>query len=253
MVRGPEDAPGNVRLSHALASVADGHADAARQEVYRALLDGVVLVPTVEVSPGEGSTVAVFPDGEGGSVLVAFSNVGALRSWAAEAKTFVVVPGGELARVARRHRVRGVLLDPASPNRLSLAPAELDALADGLVPVRAGASEAAVGSPLPRRVQPTRFPFPEAALASLRGLSSRPEASAVHLLDVGYGGEDPVPTVVVELAHGVGDPGGLLEEIASSLASTLPRGQRVDVVEADDALLEATARLAAEGEETGQS
>jgi hypothetical protein len=248
VVPGPDE-PRNQELADALRAEADREG-AGRPGVYRALLGGVVLVPTTQASPEAESTVAVFPFTGGGGVLVTFSAVGALRSWSAQARTFVAMPGRDLAALARRHRVDGVILDPGSPSALSLAPAELDALADGLLPVPPGQGPFTVASPLPRAVRPTRLTYPDAARASLRRLSSRPEVAAVHLLDVNYGDGEPVPTVAVELAPVVRDPGGLLEETASSLASSLPPGQRVDVVEADDALLDAVARLAADGEDT---
>ncbi|MGH8909996.1 MAG: SseB family protein [Egibacteraceae bacterium] len=228
--------PGNSALSEALAASAQAPAH-ARQAIYRAMLAGVVLVPTVRTSGDEHSTIAAFPVDSGGQVLIGFSDVGALRMWSAEARTFVALPGDEFARLARRHRVDGALLNPASPAAVSLAPAELDMLADGLMPAELGSAAASVAAPLPRRVRPTRLERPDAVLAHLRDLAQRePKIAVVHLLDVGYGAGEPVPTVAVRFASGVTDSAGLLAEIAESIAAAVPRGTRFDVTEADDAL-----------------
>ncbi len=218
-----DEFPRNTALAEALAASVDRPVK-ARQAVYQALLSGVALVPAVRGSPAERAAVAVFPTPEGGQELIGFSGVDALRTWSREARTFVAIPGDELARLARRHQVDGVLLNPASASAMSLAPTELDMLADGLIPSAYGSAAATVAWPRSRQIQPTHFAYPDAAVEHLRDpVRGQPDVEAVHLLDIAYGGGEPIPTVAVRFAP-VTDSEALLQEIAESVAAALPRG-----------------------------
>lgn len=235
-------APENVPLALALAGATSESQQ--RRPVFEALLRGSVLVPTTTSSPEEPRTVAVMAGADGRRFLVAFSDVGALRTWSRDLRAFVAMTGMDLAAVARRHRVDSVLLNPGQESVMSLATGELDLLADGLLPQGNGAATVGEDSP-PWRLRASRWQWPNALLTALRELRQRPGIEAIYLLDAQHGEGEPTPTIAVRPNVAGTTAETSLGEVARLVAATAPSGQRIDVVMADDALDGEAARLGA--------
>lgn len=242
MVSPAPQAPENAPLALALAAATSGHRQ--RGPVFEALLRGPVLVPTTTSGENEPSTVAVLAGADGRRFLVAFSHLGALRTWSRDVRTFVAMTGSELAAVARRHRVDSVLLNPGQESVMSLATAELDLLADGLLPGGNGVASVGEDGP-PWRLRASGWQWPEPMLASLREFRRRPGIEAIYLLDAQHGGGQPTPTVAVRLQVAGTAAETLLGEVARLVAATAPGDQRIDVVMADDTLHGEATRIGA--------
>lgn len=241
MVSPASPAPENAPLALALAEAVSGHRQ--RRPVFEALLGGPVLVPTTS-GENQQSTVAVLAGDDGRRFLVAFSHLGALRTWSRDVRTFVAMTGIDLAAVARRHRVDSVLLNPGQKSVMSLATAEVDLLADGLLPGGNGAGT--VGEDGPSwRLRASRWQWPGPMLASLREVRRRAGIEAIYLLDAQHGGDEPTPTVAVRPQSAGATAEALLGEVARLVAATAPGDQRIDVVMADDTLHDEATRLGA--------
>jgi SseB protein N-terminal domain len=225
----------NPELERALEHAASG---VGRTGVYAALLDGSVLVPTVRRNGNSAGAPAVLtvPD-TGEEILLGFSSYRTLQAWSSQFSTFAVMPGTDLARLARANGAAAVVLDPGSPAELALTQAEFHQIADARMPIPLGSGTSSL-SHASRRIRPTRAAWPAEALAAIKRIGERPEVEACYLFDVAYDDGDPVPAVGLRFMNK--DPGivdRIMGELAGELSSLLPRAAAADLIVVDDNLL----------------
>ena len=233
---GPDaTATANPELESALERAARGD---SRTGVYAALLHGPVLVPTIRRNGhGAGAPAILTMRDTGEEVLLGFSSYRTLRGWSSQFSTFAVMPGTDLARLARANGAAAVVLDAGSPAELSLTPAELDQLADAQMPIPPASGTPSL-SHASRRIRPTRAAWPAEALAAIKRIGQRPEVEASYLFDVAYDDGDPVPAVGLRFV--TNDPGivqQIMSELAGQLSRLLPRAAKADLIAVDDDLL----------------
>jgi SseB protein N-terminal domain len=226
---------GNPELAGALDRAARGE---SRTGVYAALLDGPVLVPTTRRNGhGAGAPAMITMRDTGGEVLLGFSSQRTLQAWSSRFSNYAVMPGTDMARLARANGAAAVVLDAGSPTELSLTPAELDQLADARMPISLGSGTPSL-SRASRRIRPTRAAWSAEALAAIERIGQRSEVDACYLFDVAYDDGDPVPAVGVRFV--TDDPGivqQIMGELAGELSGLLPRAAKADLIAVDDDLL----------------
>jgi type III secretion system (T3SS) SseB-like protein len=228
-------AAANPGLAAALARALRG---AGRDGVYAALLAGRVLVPATRAAGGpSGSPALLRLAGSDSEVLLGFSSRQAIEVWSGEFASYVVLPGRDLAKVARASRAAAVVLDAGGAGELTLVPGELDQLADGRMPAQPGNPAPSLAH-ASRRVRPTQAAWPPEAVAAIEQVGTRPEVSASYLFDVAYDDGDPMPAVGLRFSgDGPATVGEIMTELSQRLAALLPRGATADLIAVDDDLL----------------
>jgi hypothetical protein len=148
----------NAALLRAIENVASSDNPQNRTNLYRALLDSVLLVPVPEIPGGlaEGTHTLPHPvqiallqltDSQQRQVTPAFTDEEALRNWDPNTP-FVGLKADLYFRLVKGMEISAILINPFDPVRKMLRPGgrimrfEFEALADGILPGRPDASGA---------------------------------------------------------------------------------------------------------------
>lgn len=194
-------------------SVVEDDTSDHRRALFDLLLSSTLLAVTPDVArlPGapEGQSSLTTLESEDGPVLPVFTNVEAIRAWRQTGYRPVALPGRTLFQTAARYKTAKVEVNPGSVPRGWISRAEIEALAQGRIPV----------GPVRQRTEPIRDKVqrpavrpPEALIeAARRALQSHPETVAAWLFAMLVGDGPAQLTVGVELVGG-------LDEAASCAA-----------------------------------
>ncbi len=232
----PSMAPDAAELRQALRNASTGTAG-SRLTVMRAFLQADIIVPLVSLSGTDRpARVATAEDRSGQEVLPVFTRLEELGRWIGRDVNFGGLPARQAAQFARERRLAGIVIDPGSDNALALASAEVDLLADGILPSGEGSCRVFEN----RHVHEPTKPIPEPVLDVAKDLATHREVASVYIYEARYGEDKPVPRV---LTLGIRVDSmtldrrqDIMREIVKRVSSKLPAGLAVDVAAVDEAL-----------------
>jgi SseB protein N-terminal domain len=178
-----------------------------RRALFELLLAATLLAATPGASAADTERGLATITGEDGPSLPVFTRIEALLAWRPAGYDPVALTGRTLFETAARYKTAKIEVNPASAPRGWISRTEIEALAEGRVPL--GPSE-----PLAASKQPTSAdeiavtrpadPPPAAVVeAARRALDAQPDASAGWLFATAQGDEPSQLMVGVELARGL--------------------------------------------------
>jgi len=189
----------------AMRRVAERDTPEHRRALFELLLDATLTAAAVgKPAPGAEQGLAMLESKEG-PVLLVFTGIDALLAWRATGYTPVAVPGRTLFEMAARHGTARIEVNPASVPRGWISRTEIEALAEGQIPV-GPTEERAQPSREPTRVKvgrPAVRPPDDLIEAARQALRSQPHAVAGWLFLIAEGSDSPRLMVGVELARGL--------------------------------------------------
>ena len=222
--------PSNEPLLDAM-RVATGSGDrSALKAIYEAFKKGSVIVP-IRDPEGSGPNIRAARMADGRLLVPAFTDGGALGSWAEAPVRWAAIRGRELASFAIRSGAHGVVLNPAGPFGGELGAAELRAVAESegfdlhSVDPRHGMTRMAIRGDAGYELQPAAGFPPELAEGVGRALGGRTDVLRAYPLESTVAGGQRSYTVGLELA-----PGADASSAAVAIGARLPAGRQVDVL-----------------------
>jgi hypothetical protein len=123
-------APANPRLLKALATSHDSEDQAQRTNLYEALLNSVLLVPTCD---SQRKTVLLVEDEKGQPAVCTFTDLSALQRWTPTGQSFLSVPTPQLLREGFPTTAAGLWINIADRASRFVSRAELARVTGGLV------------------------------------------------------------------------------------------------------------------------
>jgi len=228
--------PNATELRRAVNNASIGGAG-GRIAVLREFLQADVVVPLLSLSePGRPAHVSTAQDSTGQEVLAVFTCLEELGRWIGRDVSFGGLSARKAAEIARERRLAGIVINPGSGNAFALTAAEVDLLADGILPSAEGSGRVFAV----RHVREPTHEIPEPVLAVARDLVLRPEVAAIYLYEASYSNDESAPR---KLTLGIRvrpskrtRRDDVLRELAERARATLPVGLAVDLVDVDDAL-----------------
>src|SRR5258708_29141016 len=132
----------NARLVHAMQAVAMQDDPDTCRELYTAMLDSILLVPTNEqvapgirdIQPGEEIAFITLEVPGGKLAWPFFTHRKALLAWQSDSK-FYGLQAHTIFQLARQYGIDSILINPAGPVGGQVVQWEIAALADGTIPV----------------------------------------------------------------------------------------------------------------------
>lgn len=123
-------APANPRLLKALATSHDSEDQAQRTNLYEALLNSVLIVPTCDPAR---KTVLLVEDEKGQPALCTFTDMAALLRWQPTGQTFLSLPTPQLLREGFPTTAAGLWINIADRNSRFVSRVELARVTGGLI------------------------------------------------------------------------------------------------------------------------
>jgi hypothetical protein len=227
--------PSNDELLRQMARAAE-HFDAdVERELVRAIASAQLVVP-MRADPASGeSGLWATADPEGRTLVVAFTDAEALRTWAGQATPHAVVPGPELARIAVSADAAALWLNPAGPHGGRLERYMVDVVAAGetLAFERGDAGERTLRLTTTGqgelRVRGPAQPPPDEALDGLRdAIAGSPHVADGWLLEA-TAPPPPHLLLVLALAPG-GDGDAAMADVHAAASRLVPPDRFVDTI-----------------------
>jgi len=208
-----------------------------RIAMLREFLQADVLVPLLSLSePGRPAHISTAQDQVGQEVLAVFTCLEELGRWIGGDVGFGGLSARNAAEIARERRLAGIVIDPASRDAVALTAAEVDLLADGILPSPEGNGRV-FGT---RHVREPTHEIPEPVAAVAGDLILLPEVSAIYLYEASYSDDRSAHQ---KLTLGIrvkpserARRDDVLREIVAQVRVALPVGLAVDLVDIDEAL-----------------
>jgi SseB protein N-terminal domain len=175
-----------------------------RRALFELLLESTLLAAAVDPSPSDAKPGLATTAGENGPVLPVFTRPDALLAWRPSGYRPVSIVGRSLFEMAARYQTARIEVNPASVPRGWISRTEIEALAQGRLPLGltqelAPSGEVKIGPPA---VRP-----PDALIESARrALDAQPDAVAGWLFAMVQGDGAPQLMVGVKLASGLDQP-----------------------------------------------
>ena len=230
----------NARLVHAMQAVATQDDPDSRRELYEAMLDSILLVPTNEqvqpgirdIQPGEEIVFITLEVAGGKLAWPFFTHRKAVLAWQSDIH-FYGFQARHIFQLARQYGIDSILINPAGPVGGQVMRWEIEALADGNIPVNNAVTAETIlhhtriliGAPAQ-----DQLPTPEVVERVKQVLHNHDEVSGGYLFMLGM--EDRVPQVVlgvqftsqVDAQQTEREMSALAAEIAAGLGDHEPLG-----------------------------
>jgi hypothetical protein len=193
--------PQALEIEGAMRRVAEQDTPEHRGALFELLLGATLLAATADPPPTGGEQSLATVAGENGPVLPVFTRPDALLAWRRRGYTPVAVTGRAMFEMAARHDTARIEVNPASSPRGWISRTEIEALAQGRLPLGparelAPASEMKVGLPAARP--------PDALIQAARlALEAQPHAVAGWLFATEQSDGKPQLMVGVQLVRGL--------------------------------------------------
>jgi hypothetical protein len=228
--------PNASKLRRAVNNASIGGAG-GRIAVLREFLQTDVVVPLLSLSePGWPAHILTAQDSAGQEVLAVFTCLEELGRWIERDVSFGGLSARKAAETARERRLAGIVIDPGSGDAVALTAAEVNLLADGILPSAEGNGRVFAI----RHVREPTHEIPKPVLAVAGDLVLRPEVAAIYLYEASYSDDELAPE---KLTLGIrvkpskrARCDDVLRELVERARATLPVGLAVDIVDVDDAL-----------------
>jgi len=181
--------------------VAEDDTPEHRRALFELLLGATLLAAKANPSPSGAEEGLATLAGEKGPVLPVFTRTDALLAWRPSGYTHVAVTGQALFEMAARYKTARIEVNPGSVPRGWISRTEIEALAQGRLPLGPTEELAPAGD---IKVGPPAVRPPEALIeAARRALETQPHAVAGWLFATVRGAGPPQLTVGVQLARGL--------------------------------------------------
>jgi hypothetical protein len=188
-------------VEQAMRRVAEQDTPERRRALFELLLETTLLAATADPSPLDAGPGLATTAGENGPVLPVFTRSDALLAWRPSGYRPVAIVGRSLFEMAARYQTARIEVNPASVPRGWISRTEIEALAQGRLPLGltqelAPSGEVKIGPPA---VRP-----PDGLIESARrALDTQPDAVAGWLFAMVQGDGAPQLMVGVKLASGL--------------------------------------------------
>ncbi len=201
-VETPTGAPETTAVERAMRRVAEQDTPEHRRALFELLLESTLFAATADPSPPDAKPGLATLAGENGPVLPVFTRTDALLAWRSSGYRPVVVVGRALFEMAARYKTARIEVNPASVPRGWISRGEIEALAQGRLPLGLTQELAPAGDV---KVGPPALRPPDALIESARrALDAQPDAVAGWLFAMVQGDGAPQLMVGVQLARGLG-------------------------------------------------
>ena len=181
--------------------VAEDDTPEHRRALFELLLGATLLAAKADPSPSGAEEGLATLAGENGPVLPVFTRPDALLAWRPSGYVPVAVTGRALFEMAARYETARIEVNPVSVPRGWISRTEIEALAQGRVPLGPTPELAPAGD---MKVGPPAVRPPEALIeAACRALDTQPHAVAGWLFVTMQGEGPPQLMVGVQLARGL--------------------------------------------------
>jgi hypothetical protein len=195
----PPEQPPSLEVEGAMRRVAENDTPEHRRALFELLLGATLLAATADTPPSEQQLAMLA--GDNGPVLPVFTRADALLAWRSSGYTPIAVTGRALFEMAARYETDRIEVNPASVPRGWISRAEIEALAQGQLPL--GPTEPLV-APGEMMVGPPAVRPPEALIdAARRALESQADAVAGWLFASSSGDGAAQLMVGVQLTRGL--------------------------------------------------
>jgi hypothetical protein len=125
----------NEELHQAIEAAAADNTPEHRRRVYQLLLDTEYCVPSAGgTGEGESLTITATENSTGERVLIVFTDPCALNRWAPDRPAFAVLRADRLFELVLENGFVQVQINPAGPAGGQLSRAEVESLAQGVIP-----------------------------------------------------------------------------------------------------------------------
>lgn len=183
----------------AMRRVAEHDTPEHRRALFELLLGATLLAATADPSPSGAEQRLATLAGENGATLPVFTRPDALLAWRPSGYTPVAVTGRALFELAAHDKTARIEVNPASVPRGWISRTEIEALAQGRLPL--GPTEE-VAPPPELNVGPPAVRPPDALIEAVRrALEAQPHAVAGWLFATVQGDGPPQLMVGVQLAR----------------------------------------------------
>jgi SseB protein N-terminal domain/SseB protein C-terminal domain len=188
-------------VEHAMRRVAERDTPEHRRALFELLLEATLLAAAADPSASDAQPGLATIAGENGPVLPVFTRTDALLAWRPSGYKPVAVVGRALFEMAARYQTARIEVNPASVPRGWISRGEIEALAQGRLPLGltqelARSGEVKIGPPA---VRP-----PDALIESARrALDAQPDTVAGWLFAMVQDEGAPQLVVGVQLARGL--------------------------------------------------
>jgi hypothetical protein len=188
-------------VERAMRRVAERDTPEHRRALFELLLETTLLAATADPAPADAKPGLVTLAGEGGPVLPVFTRTDALLAWRPRGYRPVAVAGRVLFEMAARYKTAKIEVNPASVPRGWISRNEIEALAQGRLPLGLTQELAPAGDV---KIGPPAVRPPDALIESARrALDTQPDAIAGWLFAMVQDDGAPQLMVGVQLAHGL--------------------------------------------------
>jgi SseB protein N-terminal domain len=204
--------------------VAEHDTPGHRRALFELLLGATLLAARADASPGSEPALATVA-GDDGPVLPVFTRTDGLLAWRPHGYTPVAVTGRALFEMAARYKTARIEVNPASVPRGWISRAEIEALAQGRLPLGPTEELAPAGE---MKVGPPAVRPPDALIeAARRALDAQPEAVAGWLFAAVHGDGPAQLMVGVQLTRGL-DQAATEETMQAIVEETWARSTDAD-------------------------
>jgi len=192
--------PANTRLLNAVRAISFSDTLETREAVYKALLEGTLLVLASPAGVDGGPNLIISRAEDGQPTLLVFTDEYALHLWQAEEVLYFVLLGADLCQLAVQSHIPLMVINPAGPVGMEIAEAELRLLAEGYLPTDAYRNVAPKGTEV-MIVAPDNVPSAQWVDRLQSFLAQHPQIAAAYLFVMAVGTEPPHLTVGVQFAE----------------------------------------------------
>ncbi len=172
-----------------------------RRALFELLLETTLLAAAADPSPPDSKPGLATLAGENGPVLPVFTRTDALLAWRPSGYKAVAVVGRALFEMAAQYKTSRIEVNPASVPRGWISRNEIEALAQGRLPLGLTQELAPAGDV---KIGPPAVRPPDALIESTRrALDAQPDAVAGWLFAMVQGDGAPQLMVGVQLSNGL--------------------------------------------------
>lgn len=221
-------------LREALHLVSAAPGPAARAAFSTALRSSSLLVPITRDSTTDLLKLLVVRSPEDRPLMLAFTDLGALREWSAPDREHIEMPAVAFLADASRAMVEAVYIDPKSPNGLRIPRSDIVALVEGLDPdIRSWGQVFSVPEGKQRVSAPAAGEFVQ-VIDAARRVGSRLDAvheSFVLRSKIGEGEAHPLVGLRFDEHASVSEKEASFAELRRTLEGVVRQGAYVDFME----------------------
>jgi hypothetical protein len=197
----PDERAEALDIERSMRRVAQQDTPDHRSALFELLLEATLLAATADPPPAGAEQSLATVAGENGQVLPVFTRPEALLAWRPHGYKPVGVTGRALFQMAARDRTARIEVNPASAPRGWISRTEIEALAQGRLPLGPTQELAPAGG---MKVGPAAVRPPDALIeAARRALESQPRAVAGWLFATERGDGAAQLMIGVQLARGL--------------------------------------------------